>query len=219
MIKPRICGVITGADFDTIRKAEGLADLFEVRIDLVGSKWQEIAAGLNKPWIATNRNTSNRGRYAGSEDRRLSELFTALEMGADIIDIEIETAGLEDIVKQVKGRGKAQCLLSYHDWTGTASPEKLAAMVQRQLAAGADICKVITTAGGLDDNLAIIRLPSLFPWARVIALAMGAAGALSRVLSPLAGGYLTYASIGRGSASAPGQLSLEAMRAIYGTLS
>jgi 3-dehydroquinate dehydratase-1 len=217
MIKPRICGVITGADFDAVRQAEGLADLFEVRIDLIGSKWQEIAAGLNKPWIATNRNASNRGRYAGNEDQRLAELFTALDMGADTIDIEIETAGLEDTVKRVKGR--AQCLLSYHDWAGTASPEKLAATVERQLAAGADICKVVTTAGGLDDNLAIIRLPSLFPWARVIALAMGTAGALSRVLSPLAGGYLTYASIGRGSASAPGQLSLEAMRAIYRTLS
>ena len=217
MINPRICGVITGADFDAIRKAEGAADLFEVRIDLIGSNWQEIAAGLRKPWIATNRSASNRGRYAGSEDRRISELYTALDMGADTIDIEIETAGLEDIVKRVKGRAK--CLLSYHDWTGASSAETLADMVHRQLAAGADICKVITTATGLDDNLAIIRLPSLFPWASVIALAMGTAGALSRVLSPLAGGYLTYASIGRGSASAPGQMSLEAMRAIYRTLS
>ncbi len=217
MIKPRICAVITGRDMDEVRKAEGLADLFEVRIDLIGSKWQEVAAGLHKPWIATNRNASNRGRYAGSEGQRIAELLTALEMGADIIDIEIETAGLEDIVKQVKG--KAKCLLSHHDWTCTAPPEKLAAMVHRQLTAGADICKVVTTATAIDDNLAIISLPALFPWASVIALAMGTAGALGRVLSPLAGGYLTYASIGRGSASAPGQLSLETMRAIYRTLS
>ena len=217
MIKPRICAVITGPDMDRVRRAEGLADLFEVRIDLIGGKWQEVAAGLRKPWIATNRNASNRGRYAGSEGQRIAELLAALDMGADIIDIEIDTPGLEDIVKQVKG--KAKCLLSYHDWTGTTSPEKLAAMVQRQLAAGADICKVISTATGIDDNLAIIKLPSLFPWASVIALAMGAAGALSRVLSPLAGGYLTYASIGRGSVSAPGQLNLEAMRSIYRMLS
>jgi 3-dehydroquinate dehydratase type I len=217
MIKPRVCAVITGADMDTVSKAEALADLFEVRIDLIGDKWQEVASGLRKPWIATNRNASNQGRYAGSEDRRLDELFTALEMGADFIDIEIETEGLEDIVKRVKG--KAKCLLSYHDWSGTPAVEILAAMVQRQLAAGADICKVVTTASGLDDNLSIIRLPSLFPRASVIALAMGTAGALSRVLSPLAGGYLTYASTGRGGASAPGQLSLDAMRAIYRTLS
>lgn len=217
MIRPRICGVITAADFDAISKAVGLADLFEVRIDLIGSKWQEVASVLNKPWIATNRNASNRGRYAGSEDNRLSELFTAMEMGADIIDIEIETAGLDDIVRQVKG--KSQCLLSYHDWKGPPSQEKLSAMIERQLAAGADICKVVSTATGIDDNLPVIRLPSLFPWARVIALAMGTAGALSRVLSPLAGGYLTYAYIGESSASAPGQLSVETMRGIYKTLS
>lgn len=217
MIKPRICAVITAADIDAVRKAEVLADLFEVRIDLIGRKWQDVAAGLHKPWIATNRSASNNGRHTGSEDLRLSDLFTALDLGADTVDIEIETRGLEDIVRRVKGR--ARCLLSYHDWTGTASPENLAAMVERQLAAGADICKVVTTANGLDDNVAIIRLPSLFPKASVIALAMGAAGALSRVLSPLAGGYLTYASIGEGNPSAPGQLSLEAMRDIYGALS
>ena len=217
MIKPRICAVITGSDMEAVTKAEGLADLFEVRIDLIGSKWQQVAAGLRKPWIAANRNAANHGRHEGSEEHRVNELLAALQMGADIIDIDIETPGLEDIVKQVKG--KAKCLLSYHDWSGTKSPETLAAMVHRQLTAGADICKVVTTATGIDDNLAIIRLPSLFPWASVIALAMGTAGALSRVLSPLAGGYLTYASIGRGSASAPGQLSVEAMRSIYRTLS
>jgi 3-dehydroquinate dehydratase-1 len=216
MIKARICGVITGADLDAVRKAEGQADLFEVRIDLIGSRWQEVASTLNKPWIATNRNAANRGRYVGSEKHRLDELLTALDTGADIIDIEIETPGLEDIVNKVKG--KAKCLISYHDWTTTAPPEKLSAMVHRQLAAGADICKVVTTATQIEDNLSLLELPSLFPWTSVIALAMGTAGALSRVLSPLAGGYLTYASIGMGSASAPGQLSLESMRSIYRTL-
>ncbi|MCX5996267.1 MAG: type I 3-dehydroquinate dehydratase, partial [Chloroflexi bacterium] len=179
MIKPRICAVIAGSNMEAISKAEGLADLFEVRIDLIGSKWQQVAAGLRKPWIAANRNVANHGRHEGSEEQRVNELLAALQMGADIIDIEIETPGLEDIVTQVKG--KAKCLLSYHDWSGTKSPETLAAMVHRQLTAGADICKVVTTATGIDDNLAIIRLPSLFPWASVIALAMGTAGALSRV--------------------------------------
>lgn len=216
MIKPRICAVVTGSDLEAVRKAEGLADLFEVRIDLIGTNWQQVAGGLRKPWIATNRNAANRGRYAGSEEQRLKELLTALEMGADIVDIEIETRGLEDMVKQVKG--KAKCLISHHDWTGTAPPEQLADMVHRQIAAGADICKVVTTATEIEDNLAVIRLPTLFPWVKIIALAMGTAGALSRVLSPMAGGYLTYASIGSGSASAPGQLSLEAMHAIYRVL-
>ena len=216
MIKPRICAVITGADREAVRQAEALADLFEVRIDLIGSNWQEVAASLHKPWIATNRNASNRGKHTGSEDQRLSGLFKALDMGADFIDIEIETVGLEDIIKRIRGRAK--CLISHHDWTGTPPPGTLAAMVNRQIDSGADICKVVTTATGIDDNLAVINLPSLFSQASVIALAMGAAGALSRVLSPLAGGYLTYASIGRDATSAPGQLSLEQMLSIYQAL-
>ena len=216
MIKPRICAVITGADMEAIRQAGELADLFEVRIDLVGSGWQDVVSCLHKPWIAANRNASNHGGHSGSEDQRLSGLFKALELGADIIDIEIETEGLEDVIKRIGGRAK--CLISHHDWTGTAPPENLAAMVARQIASGADICKVVTTATKIDDNIAVIRLPSLFPRTSVIALAMGAAGALSRVLSPLAGGYLTYASIGSCAASAPGQLDLRQMRNIYQAL-
>jgi len=38
---------------------------------------------------------------------------------------------------------------------------------------------------------------------------------LSRVLSPLAGGYLTYASLDDDMGSAPGQLSVSVLRGIY----
>jgi len=48
---------------------------------------------------------------------------------------------------------------------------------------------------------------------------MGPVGALSRVLSPLSGGYLTYASIDETSGSAPGQMSVEALRKIYRMIS
>jgi 3-dehydroquinate dehydratase type I len=216
MIKPRICAVITRHDHQAVREAELLADLFELRIDLVGSRWPETAAALRKPWMAANRGAANGGKFTGGEEKRTEELLRALELGASYIDIEFEAESLADIVKKVKGRAK--CVISHHDWSGTPPQAALVSMVQRQLAAGADVAKLVTTANCVEDNLALLTLPSRFPWAGVIALAMGAAGALSRVLSPLAGGFLTYASIKHGSASAPGQLTAEEMRAIYRTL-
>jgi len=213
MDKPRICAVITSNDTETIKKAEAPADMLELRMDLVGSAWHEVAQHLHKPWIATMRDSAHRGKFTGSGEERIKELMQAVKLGASIIDVEIDCPALEEMAKSIKGR--ARLLVSYHDWDGTPPLEQLSGTVQRQLDAGADICKVVTTANSVNDNLAALKLPGLFPWIDIISFAMGPVGALSRVLSPLAGGYLTYASLDEDSGSAPGQMSIEALRKIY----
>ncbi len=55
MKRPRICAVIVDSDLARVRQAEEFADLLEVRIDLVGERWQELAKQLKKTWIACNR--------------------------------------------------------------------------------------------------------------------------------------------------------------------
>ena len=44
MKKPRICAVMVNKDLEAIREVEPLVDLLEVRIDLIGSGWQELVA-------------------------------------------------------------------------------------------------------------------------------------------------------------------------------
>jgi len=217
MDKPRICAVVMSDEMETIKKAEALADMLELRMDLVGSGWRELAPHLRKPWIATLRDTAHRGKFTGSEEERINELMQAVKLGASIIDVELDCPALGDLVKSIKDR--ARCLVSYHNWDSTPSLEQLSGTVQRQLAAGADICKVVTMANRVNDNLAVLKLLGLFPWIDIISFAMGPAGALSRVLSPLAGGYLTYASIDEAGGSAPGQMSVEALHKIYRMIS
>src|SRR5262249_11130955 len=48
-----------------------------------------------------------------------------------------------------------------------------------------------------------------------IALAMGSAGRISRILGPSRGSYLTFASLEAGTESAPGQFSIEEMLSLY----
>jgi 3-dehydroquinate dehydratase-1 len=217
MDKPKICAVVVSDDPEAVRRAEVLADMLELRLDLVGSGWQELARHLHKPWIATLRDGSHHGKFTGSEQERVDQLTQAVTLGAHIIDVEIDCPALGDLVKSIKGR--ARCMVSYHNWDGTPPLEQLSGTVQRQLAAGAEICKVVTMANSAYDNLAVLKLPGLFPWLDLISFAMGPAGALSRVLSPLSGGYLTYASIDEDSGSAPGQMSVEAMRKLYRMIS
>ncbi|MFC1931143.1 type I 3-dehydroquinate dehydratase [Chloroflexota bacterium] len=214
MKRPRICATIVNNDLDAIKGVEPLVDLFEVRIDIIGNGWQELAGKINKPWIACNRSADEGGGWQGSEAKRREELLIALELGAGIIDIELMTGNLEEIVKRIKQRAK--CLLSWHDFEGTPSLDRMQQMVQKQLVAGADICKVVTTARKFEDNLAVLQLIPDFSEARVISFAMGLLGFTSRILCPLVGGDFVYASIEKGKEAAPGQITVEDLRKIYG---
>ena len=214
--RPRICASIVDADLPSIKKAESRVDLFEVRIDLVGSGWREVARCLKKPWIDCNRRAEEGGKWGGSERDRIKELLGALELGASIIDIELATPGIGRIVKEIKGR--AECLLSCHDFKGTPPLKKLKQIIESERDAGADICKVVTTARNFTDNLTVLQLIGEFPENRVIAFAMGAAGQISRLFCPLAGGYFTYSSIKKGRESADGQITVGELWKIYGMM-
>lgn len=213
MKKPSICAVITSDNPKAIKAAESLVDLFEVRLDLIGEGWPEVAKQLRKPWIACNRTTEEGGQWAGNEARRIEGLLQAIELEADIIDIELRTNNLDKIISMVKKRAK--CLLSYHDLAKTPPLDEMKGIVQRQLKAGADICKVVTTAREFKDNLTMLQLITEFPGVRLVSLAMGPLGVTSRILSPLVGGEFTYASIEPGKESAPGQIMVADLTKIY----
>lgn len=213
MKRPRICAVIVGNDFKAVKSVTPLVDLFEVRIDLIGDAWREVAKELKKPWIACNRRADEGGCWQGSEDERVAELLCAVELGADIIDVELQTRNLEQTVTLIKRRAK--CLLSFHDLVETPSLDQMKEFMQKELAAGADIGKVVTTALKLEDNLAVLQLISEFPQARVVSFAMGPLGLVSRILSPLVGSDFIYASMATGRESASGQPTVGDLRALY----
>jgi 3-dehydroquinate dehydratase type I len=211
--KSIICAAVVNSDLEAIKKVEPLVDLFELRIDLIGSGWREVAGHLKKPWLACNRRVEEGGGWRGSESERIKELLSAVELGARIIDIELSTPGVEKIVEETKR--KAECLVSYHNLKETPPLAKMREIIKKQLAAGAGICKVVTTARTFADNLATLQLIRDFPEIKVVSFAMGDAGQISRVLCPMVGGYFTYASIEEGKESAEGQVTVEDLREIY----
>ncbi|MFH1651409.1 MAG: type I 3-dehydroquinate dehydratase [Chloroflexota bacterium] len=215
--KPRICASITTDDPEAIAAVAPLVDLFEVRIDLLGEGWREVAGGLSKPWIACNRCADEGGQWAGTEKERIDRLLKAADLGADIIDIELGTEDLKAAVAAIKEK-KKECLISFHSLVGTPSPETLRDIVRSQLEARADIGKVVTTAQAVGDNFTMLQLLGDFPGKRIVAFAMGDLGHISRVFSPLAGADFTYAAVQEGGEAAPGQLTAAALHRLYGML-
>ncbi|GAH40914.1 unnamed protein product [marine sediment metagenome] len=214
MKRPRICAVIVNGDLEAVREVEPFVELLEVRIDIIGDGWQEIAKQLERPWIACNRSADEGGSWGKSESERVEELLTAIGLGADIIDIELATENLGEIIPAIKK--SAKCLVSFHGLQGTPSLDTMRDIVRSEMDAGADICKVVTTAHRFEDNLAVLQLISDFPNTRVVSFAMGSLGFTSRILCPLVGGDFTYASVEEGKESAPGQLTVRDLRKIYG---
>jgi len=213
MKRPRICAAIVNKDLRAIRAVEPLVELFEVRIDLIGDGWSELVKQLNQPWIACNRIADEGGKWRGEETKRIDELLKAVELGADVVDVELATRDLAGVVPLIKE--KARCLLSFHEFNRTPPLSKMKEIVQRQLDAGADICKVVTTAQRPEDNLAVLQLVADFPQTRMVSLAMGPLGLTSRILCPLVGGDFTYASIEKGKESASGQITVTELRKLY----
>lgn len=213
MRKSRICAVIVNNDSKAVKEVEPLVDLFEMRIDLIGDGWQSLVKQLKKPWIACNRSADEGGQWQGNEARRVERLLQAIELGADIVDIELRTKNLDKIIQLIKKRTK--CLLSFHDLEKTPPLDEMKEIAKRQLKCGADIAKLVTTAREFEDNLTVLKLIAEFPEAKLVSFAMGALGTMSRILCPLVGGDFTYASIAEGKESAQGQITVRDLRQIY----
>ena len=212
-MKPRICVAITDKNITAIKEVEPFVELFEVRIDLIGEGWRDLAKELKKPWIACVRSQDEGGNWRGNDTEKIEELTNAVELGAEIVDIELRTHNLKGALPPIKKR--ATCILSLHELEKTPALDRLKEIVQRQLEAGADICKVVTTAQSLSDNLTTLQLITEYPRIKIVSFAMGPWGITSRILCPLVGGYLTYASLKEGKESAPGQVTVSQLTNIY----
>jgi 3-dehydroquinate dehydratase I len=216
MSKPKICAVITRNDPALIARAGAEADLYEVRIDLIGHDWLDLVKILNKPWLATNRLKTEGGAWEGNEEARRDELLKAARFGASIVDVELATPDLDEIVPAIKRNSR--CLISHHDNHGTPPLSALHRIIEGELAAGADICKLVVTAGTFEDNVNLLNLLFEFRSREIVAFAQGPHSQMSRLLCPLDGAPFTYAAPSEDTASAPGQLTVSQMRQIYGMM-
>ncbi len=194
-----------------VRAAEW-ADLVEFRADFIEQPdLPLLLRASRKPVIFTLRSRQEGGAYTGSERRRLETILRASQAGADYVDIE-STASWQAIMQGVPPE---KVILSHHNFENT--PADLNSLLDSMSASGAGILKIAVRARSLGDNL---RIAALLEYARkrgatLCALAMGAEGAPSRILSSRWGSCLTFASAPGGEAAAEGQLPADLLTRVY----
>ena len=222
---PRICVSIlpktAGEALKLIVQAEeAKADLIEVRLDGLKSVQglSDLASHGKTPKIATNRLASLRGKFMGTEAEQKHILLSAAKNGFNYVDIELSASNLKEFTTDASEHG-AKPIVSFHDFEGDLNLAELGSVLEREIACGADVCKIVTTAKRVEDNLALLNFTvAACKRANVVCFGMGEAGRISRLLSPLFGGYFTFAALERGSETALGQMTIKEMRSAYEVL-
>ncbi len=221
----RICvsvtAKITREAIDKMEEGFTRADMVELRIDGIRKINLKKMLALNGVEIlVTNRSKEEGGAFPGSERERVSLLMEAAALGAGYVDLELRTDPglLADLMAEIKAHdGETKLILSYHNHKETPSREALKKILEKGITAGADIVKIVSYAQKMEDNLKVLEI---IPYARrlgkeIIAFCMGEKGRASRVMAPLLGSFLTFASLSRGEESAPGQMTVEELKQIF----
>ncbi|HBH48498.1 MAG TPA: hypothetical protein DDX98_07650 [Bacteroidales bacterium] len=209
-----ICVAISDKDY---RKAIAIlpgVEMAEIRLDLTEYDDEAIDVVFgqeNANFIATCRPDNM------TEKEQYFKLRRAIEAGANYVDIELDAS--EDQRKaliEVAKSNNCRVIISYHNFTETPGMRKLFDIADECYHKGADVAKIATKVNFFEDNARLISLYSVNK--PMVALGMGAAGKVSRIVAPLLGAEFTFAAEDGGAETAPGQITYSKMKELVDTI-
>jgi len=209
----KICVSLGGMPFSTCRQLAATLPLVEIRLDLMKLNPEKIELlGLQcRQWIATCRPGNL------TDEERTTLLASAIRSGATYVDVEYEAdpeyrQALVDLAKRLR----CKVIISYHHFESTPDVDILNQIIRHSVVMGADFVKLAVTANSSADCAKIMSLYSKHN--NLIAFAMGEIGKITRIAAPFLGAEFTFASVDEEHVTAPGQLTVAQMEAIYGIL-
>jgi 3-dehydroquinate dehydratase/shikimate dehydrogenase len=200
------------AKHDIAAAVEAGAELIELRIDATddGGVLSNLLASKTLPVIVTCRAKFEGGLSSLDDSGRIDLLAGAADRGADYLDIELATIRRRgEIPSSLR---KAKLILSSHDFSGR--PDRIYNLLVEIDQAGCDVKKIAWTARSVRDNLEAFEILQKTN-KPTIALCMGEAGVISRILAKKFGAFLTFAALDEKSATAPGQISIGTLKNLY----
>lgn len=209
----KIVGVIcTKADLRRATRMRNPPDLFELRLDAICGRNEEMNSGLEElraPLIITARHPLEGGLNQLSLQKRRGLLLRFLPYAA-YVDIELRSAvALAPIINAARAKG-IRLILSFHDFKETPNRRRLDKIARAAESSRADLLKVATrtdTPAQLATLLEFFR--SERPM-RVAAMGIGHLGIIARRELFRLGSALNYGHLGRKTFA--GQPSVVALR-------
>ncbi|MEL0096772.1 MAG: shikimate dehydrogenase [Planctomycetaceae bacterium] len=189
--------------------AENGARLVELRLDYIrrAVTLKRLLKDRKCPVVATCRRPQDGGKWTASEAERVILLRAAIVEGVDYVDLE------EEIAEDIPRYGATKRIISMHDFDET--PENLEEIHARLASKDADIVKLACMANSPHDVTRMLKLieQSEIP---TVGICMGDIGMSSRLLAGKFGAPFSFATFHHERTIAPGQLSFQEMKEIYG---
>ncbi len=222
---PQIVAVLTprrlAEDIAVARKCkpnvvEYRADLQDcIDADAIVQDLAIVRKKLNLPILFTLRDKSEGGEFSGLPARRV-QICAAAAPHVNAMDIEVAHARAFVSIPRKVGDHTVSTVLSYHNFSATPSDDDLDRIVNKGVVGGADAVKIATSCVTRFDALRLLSLSARAEEVPVIVVGMGPFGTMVRMIAPLFGSVIGYASLSE--PVAPGQLPVEDLRRAWAML-
>jgi 3-dehydroquinate dehydratase type I len=178
-------------------------DLAEVRLDLM-----EESAGMLIPMIDPAVRVIGTCRPGGTKRKPADALASAIELGVAYVDLEFDMEPKErnELLRQATHH-RVEVIISWHDFKGTPGYPRLKEILEGCYQKGADVAKIAAMVRQPSDAANLLSLYALD--GRKVVLGMGDKGRITRLAAETLGAEFTFAAVGRGQATAPGQPTYE----------
>ncbi|XP_022758114.1 bifunctional 3-dehydroquinate dehydratase/shikimate dehydrogenase, chloroplastic-like [Durio zibethinus] len=158
--------------------------------------------------LKSSRTLSNGGCY----NTCLKVLKRALELDVEFVEMDYEVASDANMTEYLYNRSNSRIIVSSYVNGWKPSTEKLADLIARMQATGADVIKLDICVDYITDLAPVFTILT-HSQVQLIAMAAGSRDLISQLLGPKFGGFLVYGSLG--GKSIPGLPSLLSLRQVY----
>ena len=204
-----------------VERAAAAADLIELRLDYLRSEVEGDFATLEKllaseyDFVVTLRPVEQGGVRELDIPSRLKFWKSRWHDRAKFLDIELDLCTNPALLRHDEAPDWSRVICSHHDFSGV--PVNLDNIYEQMSATPARVLKIAVQARDITDCLPVFSLLDRggSEGRAIIAIAMGNAGLLTRILGPSRGALLTYGALDHLHATAPGQTTARALREIY----
>ena len=207
--------VLTGGEKGKLfEKALQEAGWIELRVDRFLEKFpkknwllwaEEIRKGTTAKIIGTIRWSKEQPelRLRIPESSR-SAMYEKLMPFVDFVDVEVNSTIVKNVVK-IAGTNNTRAILSYHDFAGTPSFDKLGEIYRKAKRLRADIIKIATSVRKSSELLRLLEFTSKYGSRNPLVVTPMNVSFVERLIPLTFGSLFTYAALN--TPTAPGQPS------------
>lgn len=205
MKKIKICTPVIGKTLKeflkNLEKVQEISQMVELRVDDIKNLSQKDLQLIRKKTTKEALLTS----------RIKKTILKALDLKFDYVDIDFSLITSINLSKLIK----TKIIVSFHDFKKTPSLILLKKIKEKMKKIQPDVMKFATMNNSNADVINLLKLLlNKSNNEKMIVTGMGKKGQITRVLGPLLGSFLTYASTPFGK-TASGQIDIKKMKNIY----